>query len=99
VSFAASLGLNAGRDSIGVAAAKIAEELWKRNLAALSVLELKPGDRVVKRTSVEHERETHLLEWEYVVSSVDTESLRVWFRGGNGQGAWPTQLEKIVAAV
>lgn len=95
VSFGAALGLSLSSDSVRVASAKIDDELFRRNALALNSLELKAGDRVVKRESFEMDGRTHLLEREFIVSSVHPDSLRVWFRGGNGQGAWPTQLEKV----
>jgi hypothetical protein len=95
VAFARSLGLDTEDESLRVASAKIDEELFRRNPSALESLELKPGDRVLKRETFSYEGQTHVLEREYIVSSIDESSLRVWFRGGNGQGAWPSQLLKV----
>jgi hypothetical protein len=94
IEFGKALGLTLAGDSLRVASAKIDEELFRRNVVAVESLGLKAGDRVVKRETFEYEGKEHVLEREYVVSSIDPDSLRVWFRGGNGQGAWPTQLEK-----
>lgn len=94
VAFGRSLILDLTNDSFRVASAKIDDELRVRNRTAANDLGLKPGDRVVKRQRVEINGTCHDLDQEYIVSSVD-ENFRVWFKGGNGQGAWPTQLEKI----
>jgi hypothetical protein len=95
VEFGRALGLALAGDSLRVASAKIDEELFRRNGVALASLDLKAGDRVIKRETFEFDGKVHVLEREFVISSVDPNSLRVWFRGGNGQGAWPTQLEKV----
>jgi hypothetical protein len=95
IEFGKALGLVLAGDSMRVASAKIDEELFRRNALAVEALDLSPGDRVIKRETVKFEGKEHVLEREYVVSSIDASSLRVWFRGGNGQGAWPTQLEKV----
>ena len=94
IAFGRSLGLDLNNDSFRVASARIDEELRNRNHAALNALQLKPGDRVIKRHRIEIDGQVHDLDQEYVVSSVD-DNLRVWFKGGNGLGAWPTQLEKV----
>ncbi|HWB20493.1 MAG TPA: hypothetical protein VG711_09355 [Phycisphaerales bacterium] len=94
VEFGKALGLALSSDSVRVASAKIDDELYMRNVAAAKTLGLKAGDRVVKRETIEVDGNVHMIDREYVVSSIDPNSLRIWFRGGNGQGAWPTQLEK-----
>ena len=95
IDFGKALGLALAGDSLRVASAKIDEELFRRNAVALESLELKAGDPVIKRETFELDGKVHTLEREYVVSSIDPNSLRVWFRGGNGQGAWPTQIERV----
>jgi hypothetical protein len=95
IEFGKALRLTLAGDSLRVASAKIDEELFRRNALAVKSLCLKAGDQVVKRETFEFEGKERVLEREYVVSSIDPRSLRVWFLGGNGQGAWPTQLEKI----
>jgi hypothetical protein len=94
VDFAKDLGLDVHGDSTLVASAKIADELFDRNKAAAERLQLKPGDRVRIRRRCDHAGQTH--EWtdEYVVSSVQP-NCRIMFKGGNGMGAWPTQVEKV----
>jgi hypothetical protein len=95
IEFGKALGLALAGDSLRVASAKIDEELFRRNALAIKALGLNAGDRVIKREIVKFEGREHVLECEYLVSSIDASSLRVWFRGGNGKGAWPTQLEKV----
>lgn len=92
-SFAASLGHNVAADSKRVASAKIGDALFARNQDAIASLKLQPGDRVVRLTQFEHEGKLQSFEQEFVVSSIQPNG-RVFFKGGNGQGAWPTQLKK-----
>lgn len=94
IDFAQSLGLDASEDALRVASARIDEESCRRNLEALERLNLAPGDRVVKRTAVVINGERHEYTQEYIVSSI-RHNTRVFFKGGNGQGAWPTQLKKL----
>lgn len=95
IEFGASLGLDLSRDTLRVASAKIDRALYYRSLVALRTLDLRSGDRVIKRDTYEMNGKVHVLEHEFVVSSIDPNSLRVWFKGGNGQGAWPTQLRRL----
>lgn len=97
VEFARSLGLDAAGDTLRVASARIDDELRRRNLEAIERLKLAPGDRVRKRTVVTIKGERHEWTQEYTVSSIQPNT-RVFFKGGNGQGAWPTQLEKLPPA-
>ena len=92
-SFAASLGRDVTHDSNRVASAKIGDTLFAKNQEAIVALALKPGDRVVRVQQFEFEGELRTLEQEYVVSSIQPNG-RVFFKGGNGQGAWPTQLRR-----
>jgi hypothetical protein len=92
-SFADSLGTNVARDTKRVASAKIGESLFQKNQAAIASLELKPGDRVVRVEHFEFDGEDRVLEREFIISSIQPNG-RVFFKGGNGQGAWPTQLRK-----
>jgi len=94
IEFASALGLTVDTDSSLVASAKIADELFIQNKAALEQLQLKPGDRVRVHQQFEFAGEQR--EWveEFVVSSVQPNG-RIMFKGGNGRGAWPTQVEKI----
>jgi hypothetical protein len=95
--FAQSLGVNVDHDSKRVASAKIGDVLLERNQQAIASLQLKPGDRVIRVHRFEYEGEEHELAREFVVSSIQANG-RVFFRGGNGQGAWPTQLRKSESA-
>lgn len=95
VEFGHQLGLDLAQDSIRVASAKLSAELRRRNRAALERLCLMPGDRVLKRITFARDGELQETTQEFTVSSIH-ESSRVFFKGGNGQGAWPTQLEKAI---
>src|SRR6266542_1581770 len=68
IEFASDLGLTVDTDSSLVASAKIADELFVRNKAALERLQLKPGDRVRVRQKFEFAGEQR--EWveEFVVT-------------------------------
>lgn len=92
-SFAESLGQDVSTDSKRVASAKIGEALLSKNLGAIASLNLQPGDRVIRITQFEYGGELRSLEQEFIVSSIQPNG-RVFFKGGNGQGAWPTQLKK-----
>jgi hypothetical protein len=94
VEFGRQLGLRLVADSLRVASAKIIEELRRRSVDAIKKLALKPGDRVLRRTVFEQNGEPHEYTQEFVISSIQPNT-RVLFKGGNGQGAWPTQLEKV----
>lgn len=91
--FAKSLGLNVIADSKRVASAKIGEALFAMNQHAIASLNLKPGDHVIRVGYFEYEGERRSVEQEFVVSSIQSNG-RVFFKGGNGQSAWPTQLRK-----
>lgn len=92
-SFAASLGCDVTNDSKRVASAKISDALFAKNQEVIAALALKAGDRVVRVHQFEFEGELRTLEQEYVISSIQPNG-RVFFKGGNGQGAWPTQLRR-----
>ena len=94
--FVDSLGASVEGITKRVASARIGELLLAKNLKAIEDLNLKPGDQVVRIQSFELQGETKVLEQEFVVSSVQPNG-RVFFKGGNGQGAWPTQLRKSAA--
>jgi hypothetical protein len=95
--FAEALGFNVEHTSVVVASATIGEALFERNRKALRKLRLKPGDRVLKRTHFEFDGELRELATEAIVSSIQP-NLRVYFKGGNGQGAWPSELEVLTRA-
>jgi hypothetical protein len=91
--FALSLGHNVVGDSKRLASAKIGEALLAKNREVIAALDLKPGDRVVRTEHFEFEGEMRSISQEFIVSSIQPNG-RVFFKGGNGQGAWPTQLTK-----
>jgi hypothetical protein len=93
IEFARSLGLEVAGEPSLVASAKIGDELFVRNKAALDRLKLKPGDHVRVRRKFEFAGEMRELIEEFVVSSIQP-SCRIMFKGGNGLGAWPTQVER-----
>lgn len=92
-SFAESLGLDVTGDSKRVASARISEALLAENLIAIASLNLQPGDRVIRVTQFAHAGALRAFEQEFIVSSIQPNG-RVFFKGGNGQGAWPTHLRK-----
>lgn len=92
-SYAEALGFSVASDSKRVASAKIAEALFEKNQQAITEMNLKPGDHVVRVEHVEFEGEMRTLETEFVISSIQPNG-RVFFKGGNGQCAWPTQLRR-----
>lgn len=92
-SFSESLGLDVTGDSRRIASARIGEALLAKNRTAIESLNLQPGDRVIRVTQFEHAGELRTFEQEFIVSSIQPNG-RVFFKGGNGQGAWPTQLHK-----
>lgn len=91
--FASSLGYSVSSDTKRVASARISDALLEKNQAALAALDLKPGDHVVRMEYFEFEGDMRSISQEFVVSSIQPNG-RVFFKGGNGQGAWPTQLMK-----
>ncbi len=93
--FGDSIGLDLRKDSSRVASARIKDELQSINELALKYLELKPGDKVRKTRTVNTHGHKELVVTTHTVSSVG-KNLRVYFRGGNGQGAWASQLEKVI---
>jgi hypothetical protein len=95
INFGCALGLELSGLTKRVASAMIDDELQRRNAEALERLDLKPGDRVIKRREFSFGGQMHVLEDEHVVSSVGENTMRVYFRGGNGKGAWPTELTRI----
>jgi len=94
VEFAQSLGLEVRGDTVRVVSAKIADELGRRNREALDTLRLQPGDRVMTRKVYEIDGQRHELIREFTVSSIDARG-RVHFKGGNGDSAWATELERV----
>ena len=93
--FANSLGIDVLADTKRIASAKIGEALYKKGQDALAEMNLRPGDQVIRFAQFEFQGEAQVIEEEFVVSSIQKNG-RVFFKGGNGQSAWPTQLRKRV---
>ena len=91
--FAAALGHDVSTDTKRIASAKIGQALFVKNQEAISSLDLKPGDHVIRVQKITMDREVHVIEKEFIISSIQSNG-RVFFKGGNGQGAWPTELKK-----
>ncbi len=96
IEFAATLSLDVSSDTVRVASARIADELDRCNRDALVSLNLQAGDRVVIRKRYEIDGRHHAWIHEFTISSIDS-SGRLHFKGGNGAGAWPTEVEKLAA--
>jgi len=94
IEYAQALELDVSEDTLRVASAKIEDELTRRNQMALARLKLKPGDRVVKRETFEIDGQRHEVTREFTISSIHP-SGRLFFKGGNGRGAWPTEVEIV----
>jgi len=82
VVFAADLGLNVSQDNMKVASARIQEALDQRNATLIRDMQITPGTRVKWR------------KWNQVktISSISANG-RLWFKGGNGSGAFPHEIE------
>jgi hypothetical protein len=94
VEYGESLGLDVSSDSKRVASAKIADALQEQNWQTISRLDLKPGDVVVKVISGEVAGRVVSFEDEHVISSIKPNG-RIWFKGGGGKGAWPSQIKEM----
>lgn len=92
--FAASLGENVNGESKRVASAIIDRALFERNQARLIELKLKPGDHVIRIDRLDCAGIVSEVEREFIVSSIHS-SGRIYFKGGKGEGAWPTQVRKL----
>ena len=86
IDYAAALGIDVSEDPKRVASAKIQEQLDKRNESLVREMGLAPGDKVYWGR----------LEREMVISSIAKNS-RLWFKGGNGYGAFPHEVDLIAA--
>jgi len=76
------------RDLI-IVSALIGEELQKRNILAIKKLDLKAGDTIVT--------EQFGREQEDVISSIAANH-RIWFKGGQGRGCWPSQVIRKITS-
>lgn len=70
------------RDLI-IVSALIDEELQRRNIEAIKKFDLKAGDTIVS--------EQYGREQEDVISSIGANH-RIWFKGGQGRGCWPSKI-------
>ena len=70
------------RDFI-IVSALIKEELQRRNIAVIEKLDLKAGDIVVTKQFDREQAD--------VISSIAVNH-RIWFKGGQGRGCWPSQV-------
>lgn len=87
IDFAKSLSVYDPHDSRSVLSAKIEDALEINNIRIINELNLKAGDTVVV--------ERFGTEREFVISSIG-KNQRIWFKGGNGQGAWPSQVKEKI---
>ena len=94
IDFSISIGIDIESDSFWVGSAKIDERLSEINQKALEELDLKSGDRVSVKKTFEKDGKKHEYEKEYLVSSIGRDQ-RVYFKGGRGQCAWPSQIVKL----
>lgn len=81
------------------ASAWIEHFLAERTARRLREMQLARGDRVIKTSPWVNEATGEHHEWrqEYEVSSIGADGL-VFFRGGNGQCAWPSSLTRVTPA-
>ena len=84
VAYAASFGLDVAADSKRVASAKIEQKQLERSRKLISEMNLEPGIEVWWR-----QRERKM-----VISSIAANG-RLWFKGGNGQGAFPHEVDVL----
>lgn len=79
-----------------VASAWIDHFLTKRNVQRLRELKLRSGDRVTKSETWANPLtgETQIRTADHVVSSIGASGL-VYFKGGNGQCAWPSTVSRV----
>ena len=82
--YASSLGIDVSRNSKNVAGARIQEALDERNEKLIREYDLKLGKRVYWNKS----------RREMIISSI-ADNYRLWFKGGNGWGAFPSQITPI----
>ena len=84
IAYAEALGIDVSRDTKRVASVKIQERLDARNRRLIADLKLAPGCIVYWKK----------FEPEMIISSI-AENGRLWFKGGNGQGAFPHEIELV----
>ena len=84
IEYAALFGVDVTRDSKRVASAKIQEEQDERNKLLIEQMNLQPGSVVLWKR-----RDRRM-----VISSI-AKNCRLWFKGGNGYGAFPHEIEAV----
>lgn len=90
IQLAKSLGVDVSEDSFNVAFAKIGDKFAERNKELLDELQLMPGDWVVKQK----EDVLDIASRTFMISSIGRNG-RIYFKGGNGWGAWPHEIKKV----
>jgi hypothetical protein len=83
IDFLKALGIETECRDLIIVSALIDEELQRRNIAAIKRLDLKAGDTIVS--------EQYGREQEDVISSIGVNH-RIWFKGGQGRGCWPSRV-------
>ena len=81
--FLKALNIETECSDLIIVSALIAEELQRRNVEAITKLDLKTGDTVVS--------EQYGREQADVISSIGANH-RIWFKGGRGRGCWPSKV-------
>ncbi|MDP2603067.1 MAG: hypothetical protein Q8S00_10800 [Deltaproteobacteria bacterium] len=92
--FAEEIGIKVSKDTIRVASARIGDKLSQDNRHALQALNLKPGDEVALLEDFEIDGIATDPRQRFIVSSIGSNG-RVYFKGMNCPGAWPSQIKKV----
>ncbi|MBY8252737.1 hypothetical protein KW526_09280 [Vibrio fluvialis] len=87
--FASKLGIDITAHSRNMASAKISEKLDENNEESIRSQNLKKGDLVRKIYGDTGKT--------YEISSIQSDGV-VWFKGGQGQKAWASNVKKVSAA-
>ncbi|HLR77249.1 MAG TPA: hypothetical protein VK106_06280 [Balneolaceae bacterium] len=86
--FAKKLGINVDNDSKSIANVRISVEVNRQNWQRIEKLGLRPGVEV----RYKKENNAILSQKSYIISSIG-DNARLWFKGGQGRGAFPHQIE------
>lgn len=97
ITFGNVLGLDLRSQTFRVASAMLEDALLDRNQRAIERMDLKPGDRVVKRHRFEHNGKVHKWEQEFVVSSISSDGL-VYFKGSGCRCAWASTIDEKISS-
>ena len=87
-SYLKSLNAKATSEDRIVISAMIEEALKIENMKAITKFDLKPGDTIISNN--------HSSKSEDVISSISDKNHRIWFKGGQGRGCWPSQVVKKI---